>query len=384
VTVAPAGPIVVNSLAITINGTASGGAAFTHLPTSCSPATTTVTVTTHTGGAGSGSDSFTPTCSGLGFSPTITAAATKDPGDAGASLEVKIVQPSGQAAATTASVTLPAATIRLNTAAVDRLVCSDPTLVTCKSIGQIRVKTPLLAQTLAGAAYLLGTSSSPFITATFPVPFRFTLTGAVDVTNDSITFHNMPDLPLSSLDLALGGGSQALFATKCAARTGTVTTSLFAHNNANAHPSASVTVSGCTGGGGGAGKPSESGASISGLAKGKARLSFRLSAGSQAPKIKSFAISLPGGLSFAKSFAKGLALHGGGKYTATLSHGRLTISLKTAATSVGVVLNNKALTVSKTLASQEAKHKVKTLRFTTRVTDASGKTTTITLTLKVS
>jgi hypothetical protein len=294
-------------------------------------------------------------------------------------------------ATTSAAFVIPSAAIQLNHAALPGLVCSDVTLATCKQVGAMSLSSPLFSSPLLGTAYVTGTATSPTLIVVFPAPVAFKLTGIINDGSSSLTFLSMPDLPLTSLELGFTGGSTALFASNCASATGTVAGSFKGQDGRTATSNASLKVDGCPaggggggGGGGGAGKPSESGASLSGLAKGKARLSFRLSAGSQAPKLKSFAISLPGGLSIAKSFIKGLAIHGGGKYTATLSHGRLTISLKTAATSIGVVLNNKALTVSKTLAGQVAKHKVKTLRFTTRVTDANGKTTTITLTLTVS
>ena len=79
-----------------------------------------------------------------------------------------------------------------------------------------------------------------------------------------------------------------------------------------------------------AGPPSLSKLGFGNVGKGKAKVSFALAQGSSAPAIRSFTISLPKGLSFARK-AKTLSKHislKGARYTLKLSGGVLTITLK--------------------------------------------------------
>ena len=59
-----------------------------------------------------------------------------------------------------------------NAAAVisNRLLCTDPTFVTCKPIGSASSTSPLYPQPLIGEDYLTGSLSAPAITIRFPLP----------------------------------------------------------------------------------------------------------------------------------------------------------------------------------------------------------------------
>ncbi len=133
-----------------------------------------------------------------------------------------------------------------------------------------------------------------------------------------------------------------------------------------------------------AGKPKASGASLSGLAKRKATLKFKLAAGTNgAPKLKSFKVEVPKGLAFIKKgLKKGLKVSGGGKFTDKISKGALIVTLKGTAAKLTVAISSKALSVSKSLAKSASKHKIKSLTVTVTVTDAKKKNTTDKLVFK--
>lgn len=133
-----------------------------------------------------------------------------------------------------------------------------------------------------------------------------------------------------------------------------------------------------------AGPPTISGSSLTGIAKRKATLKFKLASGNNnAPKIKSFKVKAPGGLSFKKKgLKKGLKVTGAGKFSAKISHGRLVVTMKAAAAKISVKINSKAISVSKALAKKAKKHKVASLKVGVSVTDAKGKITSFTLKFK--
>jgi hypothetical protein len=138
------------------------------------------------------------------------------------------------------------------------------------------------------------------------------------------------------------------------------------------------------------GKPSESSASLSGLAKRKARLSFTVKAGSNAAAIKTISVSLPRGLAFArktKQLTKGIKVTGANgkrlKFTVKLSRGTLQITLKSPANTGGVTIGGPAITVTANLTKAVAHGKTKKLTVVLELTDASHKTTRLTLSLKV-
>jgi hypothetical protein len=120
--------------------------------------------------------------------------------------------------------------------------------------------------------------------------------------------------------------------------------------------------------------------SLSGVGKGKPKLSFAVAAATGAPSIKSILIGLPKGLSFsskAKHLSKGIKLTapGGKKFTARVSHGKLTISLTTPEPSVTVTISDAELSETKSLEKQVAHKHVKSLSVSLAATNA-GKITT--------
>ena len=133
-----------------------------------------------------------------------------------------------------------------------------------------------------------------------------------------------------------------------------------------------------------AGKPTISGKALSGLGKRKATLKFKLAAGNNgAPKLKSFTVKLPKGLSFLKKgLKKGLKVTGGGKYSDKLSKGALVVTLKGTAAKLSISITSKAVSVTKALAKSARKGKDKSLTVTITVTDAKKKKVTDKLVFK--
>jgi hypothetical protein len=108
---------------------------------------------------------------------------------------------------------------------------------------------------------------------------------------------------------------------------------------------------------------------VSGLAKGKPVVRFRLTAGSNgAPKLRSLKVKLPAGLSFvAAQLRKGVKVTGGGKVIEKLTQGQLVVTLASPASAVTVSIGSPALKVSAQLAAKAGKKKAGTLRVTVTV-----------------
>jgi subtilase family serine protease len=136
------------------------------------------------------------------------------------------------------------------------------------------------------------------------------------------------------------------------------------------------------------GKVSAQSAKVSGLGNRKPKLSFTLNAGANAPALKSVAITLPKGLSFAgkaKTVTKGVTLKSGAKklpFTPAVKRGVLSLVFKAATPSASLTLAKPAITISKGEATAIRTHKVKTLVFKLKTTNASKQTASLTITLK--
>lgn len=404
--------IQVQTLTLQIDGTTTSSdgtsTAYTRLPTSCALATTTLSVDTftpsHAGSAtgavttvaGGGADSFTPTgCSALPFTPTMSATATKDASDLGVDFVSTITQPAGQAAASSITLDVPADTLGPNLLAA-AVQFGDV-------VGSATAVSPLLPFPLVGAVTLTGTVASPALTIGFPKPVPLTLTGSVDIVHNSVTFANLPDVPLSALAVTINGGPGALYDTTCQQPTATLTGSLTGQNGLTVAPTAKFTIAGCptttpvlavppttttptvTTPSGAAGKqtpPKLSHGSLSGLGSGTAKLSFTLTAGSS--KLSSFTVSLPGGLSFdRRTFKRGVSIAGASVRSLALSGGKLTVTLRAGASRVTVKLSAKAIAEVPALRRRVKSKKVRTLTAAVVARTQAGTATPLKLTLHV-
>ncbi|HET6869402.1 MAG TPA: hypothetical protein VFH80_26060 [Solirubrobacteraceae bacterium] len=380
----------------TANFTTLNGQEFTRLPSSCSTATSTFN-TTYYGAtpASSASGSFTPTgCASLAYAPVLTAAIARDSNDSGGALTLGITQAANESASKSIVLQLPKG-LTPNVGAVAS--CLNAT--GCK-IGTATATSPIVPSVALanGTVTLTASGTVPSITISFPAPFAISLTGAVNLNNNTVTFANVPDVPLTALTLNVTGPSAGkAFTTDCAPANfgGTFTPQ---SGTAAKTVSAPIKFTGC------ALKPTVSG-STAGLASGHPKLKFKITHGKGAPNIAAVTLGLPGGLKFSKSaivkhktctkaskgkkakcstktLIKGLGIAGAKAKSVAIKGGKLVITLKKAAAKVTITASGPLVSESKSLQTKVKKHKTKTLKFTVKATDAKHTSTTVALKLK--
>jgi hypothetical protein len=391
-------PIQVASLHTVLSGV--------RMPASCPATPSNVTATTDSYSDPTSRTASAPlhvtNCSALPFTPGFHVTATKDAGDDGTQVITDITQPASPAQATSQSValTLPPTVLVPNVSAVlnGGILCANPASGTCKTIGTATAVSPLYPRALTGPAYLTGALAAPKITITFPAPFALTLAGAVDIAHNTTTFTNLPDIPLTDLNVTLTGGKYSAFVASCTPASGTATSRLTSQSGASASAAAPFTVAGCTAAPAGSGssptgRPSPNGrpgiesASVSGLARGLPALTFKLTAGKNA-KLKSFTVKLPRGLSFIRHRVhgrlrlSGVSLKGAKVRAITLKQGGLVIALRAPVNTLSVKVGPRALRESSALERAASRHRLKRLALTIVLTSAAGKRTTSKLPLK--
>lgn len=379
----------------TANFTTLNGQEFTRLPSSCGPATSTASVTYYNGApAGSASGSFTPTgCASLPYAPAMTAAIDRDSAG-GAALTLGITQAANESASKTIVLQLPKG-LTPNVGAVAS--CLNAT--GCK-IGTATATSPIVPSVALanGSVILTAVGTVPSITVSFPAPFAISLTGAVNLNNNSVTFANVPDVPLTALTLSVTGTSGGkAFNTDCAPASigGTFTPQ---SGTAAKTVSAEIKFTHC------ALKPTVSG-STAGLASGHPKLKFQITHGKGAPNVATVALGLPRGLSFSRSaivkhktctkasqgqkakcstttLIKGLGIAGGKAKSVVIKGGKLVITLKKASAKLTITVSGPLVSESKSLQTNVNKHKTKSLKFSVKITDAKHTSTTVGLKLR--
>jgi hypothetical protein len=396
-------PISVDELNSTFDGL--------RLPASCPATPARISVTGDSYGDAAQRTATAPLhvtdCAALPYAPRFKVTAVRDAADNGVKVVTDVTQEPGQATSRTVALALPAAVVSPNVAAVlsGGILCTNATFAGCKTIGSASADSPLYPAVLTGRVFLTGALTAPAITIVFPAPFSLELGGSVDLATNTTTFHDVPDIPLSELKVTLAGGADAAFATTCATASGTATARLTTQNGDRtvAVPSA-FTVAGCgakVGGRGGGttttgptskshsrGRPQIDSASFSGLVRGRPTLSFRLVAGRNAPRLSSFTIELPRGLSIVRRrvhkrlTVTGATLKGAKIRSIALRVGRLVLTLRRPFSSVAVELRATGLKESNGL-QQKAKHRrIKSLKLTAITRDVTGKSTTLTAQVK--
>jgi hypothetical protein len=122
----------------------------------------------------------------------------------------------------------------------------------------------------------------------------------------------------------------------------------------------------------------------------RASLSFRVTAGTDAPKLKRITLRLPGGVSFARQATIGryVSVRSLGdaklRFTQSLSGGRLTITLRSAAKAAQVKLSAPGISAGKQLTRQARARKAARRSLGVTVRDASGLTTALSASVKPS
>ena len=358
------------------------------LPTSCpSPAANvTLTAVSQSGVSATTTAPLNVTgCSSLPYAPTLAVSETKDAKDNGATVGFDITQAANEAASKTIVLKLPKG-LGVNVAADAACLTGDgPGCV----VGTATARSPLTPTKLTGTVTLGGSATSPTVTVSFPAPFAITLVGNMSLSDGTVTIANVPDLPLTSLDLTIAGpNGQKAFTTSC---TPSTTTGTFTSQSGATKPVRStVTLTNCPTAGG----------SASGLAAGQPRVRLRAK---DAAKIASVAVRLPTGLKFARSaivssntcvtssgkkkcttttLIKGLGVSGAKVKSVALKGGNLVITLKSAGGSVTVNLTGPILTETSSLQTGVKKRRAKSVTVTLKVTDAGHTTTSVPLRLK--
>lgn len=252
-------------------------------------------------------------CASLGYAPKYGLSVARDAGDRVVRVATMITQGATESPSSSIVLAFPSNVVAPSLSGLSNL-CSTPSTSGCTPVGSVTAASPLYPKPLSGKVYLTGQAtniSGLTLTLVFPPPFPLTLVGKVDLVNVAATFSGLPDIPLTNLGVTLNGGSNGLFASPCAPNSGTSTATLTDQNgDKTATDPAAFTVSGCPGkpsgnGGGGSGgggrttrvgKPRVAGAALAGLTTGKPTLSFTVTAGKKAPKLRSVTVSPPQGL----------------------------------------------------------------------------------------
>jgi hypothetical protein len=367
------------------------------LPTSCPATPQNVTITADSQGDSTSKTASAPLnvtgCSGLPYNPTFTATETKDAKDKGATLLFTITQQANEAATKSIALKLPSG-LGVNLSA--DVTCLTGAGSGC-NVGTASATSPIVpdAALANGTVVLGGSASAPTITISFPAPFAITLVGDIDLGSGTVTFNNMPDLTLTSLNLNITGpNGQKAFTTTCqpSSSSGTFT------SQAGVAKTVTGTVKfvNCPA------NPTATG-SFSGLAAGHPGLRFTVTHGKGAANVSSVSVGLPSGLTFSRAgivmsktcttkggkqkcttttLTKGLGIKGATAKSVVLRGGKLVITLKKAAGKVTISLGGPVLTESGSLKTKVKKHKVKTLTVTLKVTDAKNNSTSVPLKIK--
>jgi hypothetical protein len=379
----------INELQLTLSST--------RLPTSCGAPTISVQATDLGGDTASATQPLTVSgCSSLPYAPTIAATVTGE-GSAGVQVVVTIKQGSGEAATSGIVFGNPTG-VKINKILSP---CFNGTICT---VGTFAAESPLLPSSALSAGELtlqgsvntgsLSNQISGAMTISFPPPYSLTISGPLNLTEHTITFGGVPDIPLSTLTYTFTGTPEGpAFTSECIP--GTITATLVPQNgNAPDKITGPLTNVNCTPS---VGKPTATG-SFSGLSSGKPKLQLHAVHAVNGPYLESLSVGLPGGLSFShKAFAahkvcsgsgshrkcktstaaKGLSLSGATVLSERLSGGKLVIAFTRAASSVSLTAHGPLLLESKTLQKKAKKHKAGTLAAHVLLTDTTNVTTSL-------
>ncbi len=325
-------------------------------------------------------------CNSLPFAPAVAATVTKQP--AGATVQVTVTLGAGDAAPSAIALGTPTG-VKINKVLSP---CFRGALCT---VGTVSGVSPLLPPTAlsSGMLTLTGTITpgsllmpiSGSLTMTFPQPYQLSIAGPINLTERTLTFLSMPDIPLNSMTFTFTGTPEGpAFTTACEA--GTIAASLVPQDgnppvkvvgpvtNVNSPPPSA--------------KPKAS-ATVTGLAGGTPKLAVRVTHGAGAPDIASLRVGLPSGLSFshravscASAVAhgctvKGLSLSGAGLKSARVGGGDLLVVFSHPVARVSLAARGPLLVESAALERKAKRHTAGTPVMHLRITDAKGRATSV-------
>jgi hypothetical protein len=339
-------------------------------------------------------------CGALPYAPQIAATVTKVTGEEGADVAITLTQPNAEGEAATNSFEFGnpkgvktnkvlAPCFKGATCTVGTVSASSPTLAPSElSSGELTlagsIDTGNLAAEITGA-----------VTMSFPPPFQFSVAGPINVSEHTITFLNLPDIPFSTLTYNfLGVPAGPAFVTSCEPSS-TISATLSPEDGGPpVKVTGPVTNLNCP-------PPSmkpRASASLSGLVFGKPKLQIRATHDKSAPDLASLSIGLPSGLSFSRgalapkqvckgsaghrkckigTSLSGLSLSGAAIKSAHLHGGRLVVVFKQPAASVSLTARGPLLRESSTLRHKANQHTPGNLPTQLRITDADGHATTL-------
>ena len=345
-------------------------------------------------------------CSSLPYAPKLSVSAVKDSTDRVVKLSTAVTQAANESPTKNLTLAFPDAALGVNLAAV-KLLCLNVASGSCTPVGTATAVSPLYPKPLTANAYLTGTALGPDLTLVFPAPFPLTLTGTVTLTTKTAKFAGLPDIPLTSLSLVLNGGPNGMFLTNCNPGSG-VADGTSTDQNGDRTVSASVKydISGCpassyngsgssagTKSGSSSGSGTNSPASVTspalvGLRTGHPSLSFKVSVGKHASKLKQLSVKLTPGMSFvAHKVGKhkkitGVKLVGAQIKSLSIAGGHLLIKLRKPASAFRVTLTS-VLHENNALTAAAAGGKTVRLRMVLTSINTRNKSHTLTKTIKL-
>ncbi|HEX3804129.1 MAG TPA: hypothetical protein VHV75_14930 [Solirubrobacteraceae bacterium] len=329
-------------------------------------------------------------CSKLPYAPKLSVKAVKDGADRQVAITTGVTQAADESPSKSLTLAFPGNTLGVNLSAI-KLLCLN-IANGCTPVGTATAVSPFYPKPLTANAYLTGTALGPSLTLVFPPPFPLTLVGSVTLTTKTASFTGLPDIPLTSLSLALNGGADGMFLTNCNPGNGTATgTSSDQNGDKTVSASVPYEISGCaassyTSGSGTSSTdvaPTVSTPVASGIKTKHPSIKFRVKSAKKGAKVKQLTVELPHGLSFAthrtgkRTEIKGVKLSGAKVKSLTLSRGHLIIKLARPASSIGVTLAGSALNESAALIAKAKAGKAGRMRLTVISLDAKNKRHTI-------
>ena len=333
-------------------------------------------------------------CSKLQYAPKLSVKVAKDSSDRDVSVTAGVTQAADEAPSKSLVLGFAGSTLGVNLASVN-LLCANVASGNCKPVGVATAVSPLYPKPLTANAYLTGTALGPTLTLVFPAPFPLTLVGNVTLTTRQASFTGLPDIPLTSLSLALSGGPESLFLTNCNPGAGDAT-GVSTDQNGDKTVTASVhyEVSGCPASSyttpttGANSAPTLSSPGAAGLKTGHPSLSFRISVRRKAPKLTALTVKLPSGLSFVRHRVgkrlkvTGVTVKGAKVKSLAIAHGRLVIKLRKPAGALRVKLTS-ALKESPALIAKARAGKVGRLRLAVTALNTKHKRHTVGKLIKI-
>jgi hypothetical protein len=229
-------------------------------PTNCGVLATESTVSSTTGGLTNLSSPFQAEgCNALAFKPSFSASTTGKTSKAnGASLEVKITQPEGQAnirsVKTSLPIALPSRLTTLQKACLEATFAANP--LGCpevSKVGTATAVTPLLPNPMTGPAFLVSHGGAAFPDLDLVLEgnngVRIILVGNTDIKKGitTTTFASNPDAPVTSFVLNLPTGPHSALAANgnlCVQKL-VMPTTMVAQNGAQITQNTPIALTGC-------------------------------------------------------------------------------------------------------------------------------------------